>query len=262
MTIEDQPPAAFYNWVRNLNQSVSTARSRYASRSTGSTRNAFYHNTPVTDENFALGRMINDGSVLIVDIVVRNYIYSLGPQGIERKEKKYVGTSIMAARLPSPTLEDIKERIAKSPYHNSWLRPSAEELKWRERRELELSVNDNMKGKNFMPVKSRSERGRWFDNIRQNNPDRLGKRVFGYLYGESADTAAEIIRENNNTHLDDAYNFEYYSNENSVMQRNPTTGRAEFIPGEYGSFYVKSTDFTKVSNEELQKMEEEIAKLT
>lgn len=134
MTIEDQPPAAFYNWVRNLNQSVSTARSRYASMSTGSTRNAFYHNTPVTDENFALGRMINDGSVLIVDIVVRNYIYSLGPQGIERKEKKYVGTSIMAARLPSPTLEDIKERIAKSPYHNSWLRPSAEELKWRERR--------------------------------------------------------------------------------------------------------------------------------
>ncbi|MGB8024334.1 MAG: hypothetical protein WCF06_08460 [Nitrososphaeraceae archaeon] len=109
MTIEDQPPAAFYNWVRNLNQSVSTARSRYASMSTGSTRNAFYHNTPVTDENFALGRMINDGSVLIVDIVVRNYIYSLGPQGIERKEKKYVGTSIMAARLPSPTLEDIKE---------------------------------------------------------------------------------------------------------------------------------------------------------
>ncbi|MGA7043301.1 MAG: hypothetical protein WBY71_06510 [Nitrososphaeraceae archaeon] len=134
MTIEDQPPAAFYNWVRNLNQSVSTARSLYASMSTGSTRNAFYHNTPVTDENFALGRMINDGSVLIVDIVVRNYIYSLGPQGIERKEKKYVGTSIMAARLPSPTLEDIKERIAKSPYHNSWLRPSAEELKWRERR--------------------------------------------------------------------------------------------------------------------------------
>ena len=102
-----------------------------------------------------------------------------------------------------------------------------------------------------MPVKSRSERGRWFDNIRQNNPDRLGKRVFGYLYGESADTSAEIIRENNNTHLDEAYNFEYYSNEN----RNPTTGRAEFIPGEYGSFYVKSTDFTKVSNEELQKME-------
>ena len=41
------------------------------------------------------------------------------------------------------------------------------------------------------------------------------------------------------------------------MQRNPTTGRAEFIPGEYGS-----TDFTKVSNEELQKIEEEIAKLT
>ncbi|MGB8024333.1 MAG: hypothetical protein WCF06_08455 [Nitrososphaeraceae archaeon] len=72
----------------------------------------------------------------------------------------------------------ISKRIAKSPYHNSWLRPSAEELKWRERRELELSVNENMKGKNFKPVKSRSERGRWYDNIRQNNPDRLGKRVF------------------------------------------------------------------------------------
>lgn len=94
--------------------------------------------------------------MLLVDIVVRNYVYIFGEVGIERITKRYVGTSIMAARLPSPTLEQVREKMATSPYYNSWPRPSAEELKWSEKRELELSVNEGMKDKLQMPVKSKS----------------------------------------------------------------------------------------------------------
>jgi hypothetical protein len=86
----------------------------------------------------------------------------------------------------------------------------------------------------------------WLENIMKVNPDRLKKRVYGHLYGESYNYAIQVIKNNNS---------------NSVRQVNPTTNTYEFKVGEYGSIYVKENDFKVVSDRELKEHEDEINSL-
>jgi len=238
---QERPSAQFYDWVNSLNH---TGRGR--STTSTKTYNTYFHRTPITDENFDLGRnaSLTNDSILIADIVVKNYLYSLGKSDIDHREKQYAGTMVMVAKVPRPTIEEIRARVADYRSYGYSSPMSPQEMKWKEQREFTLSANDNMKGKLMMPVRSKSERKKWLDNIKQTNPDRLNKRVYSYLNGESYNMAVEIIKENSNRGSDSDDDYCYYNSEDSVIEQNPITGMV--------------IEISPISDKQLQKQDKEI----
>jgi hypothetical protein len=57
---------------------------------------------------------ISNAGKIIVDIVVMQYPLTLEYDEMKKKNIRYVGTMVMAARVPPPTMEDIRAKIAKS----------------------------------------------------------------------------------------------------------------------------------------------------